>query len=182
MSGPKPLPIDLSPEVRTILEGLLRRRACPQGLVKRVRVVLRAADGLSNRAIHDELGGGSDTIWRWRKRFHVALPRLCAILNDPENGDGNALTRAVAEALADLPRSGRPPVFTAEQLTAIIAIACEDPAASERPISHWSAREVADEAVKRKIVDTISTRHVARFFPPGRSSPAPHQVLGQHAN
>ncbi len=178
MPGPKPLPIDLSPEIRTILEDLLRRRACPQGLAKRVRVVLRAADGLSNRAIHDELGGGSDTVWRWRKRFHAALPRLGAIQNDPENGDGKALARAVAEVLADRPRPGRPPVFTAEQLTAIIAIACEDPAASARPISHWSAREVADEAIKRKIVDTISTRHVGRFFIPSRSPTAPHQVLG----
>ncbi len=38
----------------------------------------------------------------------------------------------------------------------IIAIACEDPEKSERPISHWSAQEIADEAIKRNIVLQIS--------------------------
>ena len=72
--------------------------------------------------------------------------------------------------MVDAPRSGRPGDFTPEQIVQIIAIACEDPAAgAERPISHWTPREVADEAVKRKIVARISVRTVGRFLKSDRS-------------
>ena len=48
----------------------------------------------------------------------------------------------------------------------ILAIACEPPEASGRPVSHWTARELAEEAVKRKIVPSISTRTVGREAAP----------------
>jgi hypothetical protein len=47
-------------------------------------------------------------------------------------------------------------------------MACEEPEDSQRPISHWTAREVADEAIKRGIVDNISPRSAGRFFKRGR--------------
>jgi putative transposase len=53
--------------------------------------------------------------------------------------------------------------FSAEQWCQIIALACEPPEASARPISHWTPRELADEARKRGIVATISARHVGRL-------------------
>lgn len=46
----------------------------------------------------------------------------------------------------------------------IMASACEDPQASGRPVSHWTPRELADEAVKRRIVERISPRSVGRFL------------------
>ena len=45
-----------------------------------------------------------------------------------------------------------------------MAIAGEPPEVSERPIRHWTPRELAAEAIKRGIVETISERHVGRFF------------------
>jgi len=44
-------------------------------------------------------------------------------------------------------RSGTPATFTVEQWCQIMALACEPPADSERPISHWTPREVAAEAI-----------------------------------
>ena len=44
------------------------------------------------------------------------------------------------------------------------AVACEPPADRERPISHWSLRELAEEVIKRGIVDSISPRQVDRFL------------------
>ena len=38
------------------------------------------------------------------------------------------------------------------------------PEASERPVSHWTPREVAEEAVQRNIVSRISVRTVGAFF------------------
>jgi putative transposase len=49
-------------------------------------------------------------------------------------------------------------------------LACETPAGSARPISHWTGREVADEITKRGIVDRISGRHAARLLKRGISN------------
>jgi hypothetical protein len=52
----------------------------------------------------------------------------------------------------------------------IVALACEAPSASGRPISQWSGREIAAEIVRRGIVVTISGRHAARLLKRGISS------------
>jgi transposase len=70
----------------------------------------------------------------------------------------------VQETLADRPRSGSPGKFSAEQLCQIIAVACQPPAETGRPFSHWTAQELADEVVKQKIVASISPRHIGRFL------------------
>jgi putative transposase len=66
--------------------------------------------------------------------------------------------------LADAPRSGRPDTFTAEQLCNLIAIACEKPEHYGRPITHWTARELKDEAIRQAIVPSISVRQVNRLL------------------
>jgi hypothetical protein len=43
-------------------------------------------------------------------------------------------------------------------------MACEAPSQSGRPITHWTQREIADEVIKRGIVDRISPRHAARIL------------------
>jgi transposase len=48
---------------------------------------------------------------------------------------------SVSERLSDTPRPGRPPQITAEQFCQLIAFACEQP--KERPITHWTGREIA---------------------------------------
>lgn len=69
-----------------------------------------------------------------------------------------------AERLEDLPRPGAPARITADQRRQIEAMACEDPADSKGPISQWTSREIADEVMKRGIVDSISPRHAARLL------------------
>jgi hypothetical protein len=41
---------------------------------------------------------------------------------------------------------------------------CEKPSESERPISQWTQREIADEAIRRGLVPNISQRSVGRFL------------------
>jgi len=48
----------------------------------------------------------------------------------------------IEEAIKDELRIGTPVTFSAEQVTQIIALACSEPLASGRPISHWSARKL----------------------------------------
>jgi hypothetical protein len=95
--------------------------------------------------------------------------------------DDRQLARLTADALDDAPRSGAPPTFSAEQVVRIVALACEPPADSDRPISHWTPRDLAEEAVHRGIVTLISPRSVGRFLGSGRPQTASEPVLADAA-
>ncbi len=45
-----------------------------------------------------------------------------------------------------------------------MALACEKPPESERPVSHWTATELAQEAVKRAIVEKISALEFISYY------------------
>jgi putative transposase len=72
--------------------------------------------------------------------------------------------RPVGERLQDLPRCGAPGRFTPEQLCQIVALACEKPEQYGRPITHWTNRELADEAIKQGIVESISVGYVGQLL------------------
>jgi putative transposase len=74
----------------------------------------------------------------------------------------------VQDRLSAVPRPGRRSRISAEQTCQLIAMACEQP--KERPISQWTGREIADEAMARGIVKHISPRHAARLLKKGISS------------
>lgn len=153
--GPKPAMITLSPTERQDLEALIRRPSTPQQLVLRARIIFAGAAGLNNAQIARDLPVGIDAARLWRRRWLETAPA------DPE------AALPVAARLRDLPRPGSAGRFTAEQFCQLIAMGCEIPEGSHRPISHWTPREIADEAKKRGIVDTISPRHVGRLFKRG---------------
>ena len=54
--------ITLSEAERRELEGLVRRRKTAQGLARRARIVLAAADGLENKTIVERLGAETNTV------------------------------------------------------------------------------------------------------------------------
>jgi hypothetical protein len=55
--------------------------------------------------------------------------------------------------------------ITAAQICQLIALACEQP--KERPISHWTGRELAEEVMARGIIAHISPRHATRLLKKG---------------
>ena len=175
MRGPQPPAVCLSDRLRAVLEHLVRRQTSSQRLVRRVRMVLGAADGLNNDQLARQFGSSRGRVRTWRTRWLTAAPRLEAVAAD--GTDDRVLARLVADALDDAPRPGTPATFTAEQVVQIVAIACEPPPASDRPTSHWTPRELADEAVARGIVTTISSRSVERFLGSGRPQATPEPVL-----
>ncbi len=159
--------IELSARQQEDLERLVRSSTAEQRLVLRARIVLAAAQGGLNRDLAQDLGVDADTVGLWRRRWAAAQERLAAVEQSPRTSD---LGRCITEILVDAPRSGWPGIFTPEQIVEIIAIACEKPEQeSDRPVTHWTPREVADEAVKRQIVPSISTRTVGRFLKAGGS-------------
>ncbi len=74
--------------------------------------------------------------------------------------------------LSDEQRPGGPGKFSLEQVVQIVAVACEQPTSSRRPISHWTPRELAAEVVKRGIVEEISPRSVGRNLKRGNAATA----------
>jgi len=145
----RPPEIVLTDRERTDLECLVRTHTAAQQLVTRAWIILAAGDGQNNAQIARWLGLDDETPGFWRQRWlqfrDVPLEEV-----------------SVAERLTDAPRCGAPAKFTPEQVCQIIALACEQPADSDRPISQWSHRELADEIVRRGIVESISPRHAGR--------------------
>lgn len=175
MRGPTPPAVVLSVRLRGVLEQLARRQTSAQRLVRRLQIVLAAAAGRNNEAIARQYGLDRSTVRIWRTRWLVSAPHLEAAITAGD--DDRLLARLVSDALEDAPRAGAPPTFTAEQVVQIVALACEPPPASDRPVSHWTPRELADEAVKRAIVPAISPRSVGRFLGSGRAPTPLEPVL-----
>ena len=69
--------ITLSEVERRELEGLARRRKTAQGLARRARIVLAAAEGLENKAIVERVGADANTVGKWRRRFAERGLVLC---------------------------------------------------------------------------------------------------------
>jgi len=147
-----------------VLQAMTHSRTCSQALAQRAGMILLAFDGWDNQAIADHLGCERHAVGVWRRRWAQAFQRLILL----ECGEKpSALRRAVEDLLRDLPRSGCPGKFSAEQVTLILAVACEPPADSGRPVTHWTPRELADEVQKRGIVASISARQLGRFLKDG---------------
>jgi len=159
--GPKPKVIQLTKRQRNILEQIVRRSKSSQCLVTRSTIILKADKGLNNQYIADDMSLHVQTPRKWRNRWAEAADELGDIENDL---DDKALMARIEGILDDAPRSGVPPTFTPEQICQIIALACESPADSERPITNWTHAELADETIKRNIVESISSRSVGRFL------------------
>jgi hypothetical protein len=58
-------------------------------------------------------------------------------------------------------------------------VSLEDPADSQRPVSHWTPTELADEARKRGIVERISPRTAGRFLKGERPQASSQPLLAQ---
>lgn len=159
-----------------VLQTMAFSRSSPQGLAHRAEIILLAFAGLKNEAIAAKLNCERHGVGIWRKRWQKAFDPLTVIecLEKPP-----ALYEAIAEVLGDLPRAGCGGTFTAEQIAQIIAVACEPPEKSGRPVTHWTPRELADEVIKRQIVPSISVRHVGRFLKGGGPSAAQESLLAQ---
>jgi transposase len=121
MPAPTAIPIELTDDERVRLEGFTRRRTSAHGLAQRSRIVLCAADGLTNAQIAQRVGVSRPTVLKWRRRF--CERRL--------------------GGLVDAPRPGRPRTITDEQVEEVIVKTLES---TPRDATHWSTRSMAREA------------------------------------
>ena len=155
-------PIELTAEERAELGRLVRRASTPQSLALRARMILMAGDGAGVVETAERLGVWRKGVSLWRSRWLAS----------------SGLPGSVAERLSDAARSGAPPKITPEQVCSIVALACEALADSGLPTSHWTQQELADEAMRRGIVEQISQRSVGRFLKMNPTSSRIASVIG----
>jgi transposase len=145
MRGPKYL-VKLTEEERIVLERIVKNPTTAQQTVQRAQIILLAAMGMKHQDIAAELGACLNVITHWTKRWSDKN-------NDP-----------IETRLQDSERSGRPRKIEPSQVCALIALACESPQAYGRPITHWTHRELAEEAISQGIVESISASQVGRIL------------------
>ena len=166
----KSSPPQLSAIQQDILLEIVKRRDSPQHLVKRVQIVLLSVKGINDNDAALQLKLHRNTVLTWRHRWNAQQETLNTIeAKAAAEGDEKALKDFIVNVvLADDPYNGKRGKYTPEQIAQLYALACEPPSASGRPISHWSARELGEEMVKRGIVDRMPPSTVWDFLKSSR--------------
>jgi len=152
--------VRLSEKQLVVLEELSRSRTVARGIVQRASIIWLGFQGLLNQQIAVEVGLNRQQVGVWRQRWREAWEALCVW----ECTEPHRLREGILEVLSDAPRPGSPGTFTAEQVAAILALACESPKLSNRPINRWTHRELRDEVQQRGIVERISVAQVGRYL------------------
>jgi transposase len=148
-----PFVIILSATEKAVLDARANSARAEHRMVIRAKIVLAAAQGHTNAAIAAEIGMHIDTVRKWRRRF----------------------CRQRTDGLADRPRSGRPAEFTPAQVAEVKALACTAPADSGVPLARWSTAELATEAVRQGLAETISPSTVGRWLAADAIKPWQHR-------
>ena len=136
------VPVVLSAGERTTLKKRVRGAKTPHRDRLRAQIVLAAARGHDNARIAADLAITADTVRKWRGRFA---------------GRGLA-------GLADLPRCGRPRRISELTRAAMVALACQLPAATGVPLSRWTGPELLAEITRAGTGDELSVSSVLRIL------------------
>jgi transposase-like protein len=165
--GQKPAAaLPLSERQRRLLTSEISKRTTLRQYAERIPIVLLGGEGINNSEVSRRLGIQANTVRTWRKRWLNDYATLLVF----ESGVGGAgvsdfaLLQEMLKRFDDLPRSGTPKRITLAQEQQIIALACEKPEDYGIPITTWSLSMLADVAISKDIVKTISARYVAEIL------------------
>lgn len=150
----------LSEKQLAVVTEFGQARSLPQFLIQRATIVRLAFEGHLNEDIASAVGVERHQVGLWRKRWAQAWKSLTLL----ECSEPHRLREGIRECLTDAPRAGRRGKISAVQITQILALACEKPALSQRPITHWTTPELRSEVIKRGIVPSVSVSQVGRYL------------------
>ncbi|MGW8462131.1 IS630 family transposase [Pseudomonas sp. CLCA07] len=114
-------PFALTPSDLIALQGWLRMSTLEQSLAQRACILLLLADGLTPKAVSEQLQVTPPTVFKWRKRY----------------------LEAGIEGLSDLPRSGQPLKLGPDKITEILTLTTRR---VPQEATHWSVRLMAKYA------------------------------------
>jgi transposase len=150
----------ISERQQKVLVEFSRSRTLGVCITQRATIILLGFAGMWNQHIASRVGLNRTQVGIWRRRWQDAWDALCVW----ECTEPHRMREAILDVLSDAPRPGAPATFTAEQVSQIVALACEPPKLSGRPINRWTLRELRDEAIQRKIVTDISASRIGHFL------------------
>ena len=128
--------LPLTDEDRQVLESWVRAHSTSQQVVKRARIILLAAEGMSNTDIAMVVGFSRPTVIEWRKRF---------------------LAEGVNTLTKTRPGRGPKPKYTKEKIQEIVEATLHT---KPKNATHWSCRTMAKEqGVSATIVHRIWKAH-----------------------
>lgn len=153
-----PKELNLTEGERLELQKLIDQHKTAQQIGLRAKIILLASEGKNHGEIARRLNISLDMARLWRNRWLETSGRELSII----------------QRLQDSERIGAPVKFSMEQVIELFALACSPPEDYGRPISHWTAKELADEIMKQGIIESISVRHVGRLL--GEAQLKPHST------
>lgn len=156
----KAIGIKLTQKQKEILERMSNATHGELHFKIRAKIILKAADDISNRTISKELVINRAVARKWRDRWAYSSK----LLEHIENETPLKLVEKVKEILSDEYRSGKPPVFTPEQVACIMDLSLQKPENVGVPMTHWTIDALRDKAIELKIVSSISSTQVDRFL------------------
>lgn len=159
-------PIEMSTRHYSLLDKERSRHKCGRQLYKRIDIVLRCSDGQSNKHIARELGMSVNTVKSWRKRWQSSYEKLKAfeLGKDGKGINDTLLSAKLLEILSDAPRSGTPCRISMAQKQQIVALACGPPRDHGIEMNNWTLVKLAEVAVDKQIVSTISSSYVGKIL------------------
>ena len=152
--------VRLSERQLVVLTEFRKARSLPQFIGRRAKIIGLAFEGRTNEQIAVEVGLGRHPVGLWRSRWSEAWESLIVW----ECSEPLRLREALRECLTDAPRAGCRGKSTPEQVTQILAVAGEKPELSQRPIPHWTLKELRDEVLQRGILSAISVSQIGRYL------------------
>src|SRR6266852_4953942 len=132
--------INLSEDERVGLEDLLSRKRVSKLKAQRAQILLKADEGMTDTEIADEVGVGTATVERIRKR---------AVLQ----GIGSALDRKKQEGIS------RPPKLDGRAEAHLVKLACSEPPDG---FARWTLTLLGDKLVELNLVDSVSKTTIHR--------------------
>jgi len=145
--------IELSKEERAELELRARKYTSPYRDVIRAKIILLAAEGLSNDIIASRLDTPRQIVSKWRQRFY----------------------RKRLSGLDEQPRGGRPALFSPSVAVEIKALACQLPRERNLPLSRLSLSDIRGEVINQGIVASISETTLWRWLSQDAIQPWRHR-------
>src|SRR5215469_17043480 len=106
----------MSEEERKTIEQLSRSRTAAARQVERARMIHWASQGQRVPQIATQLGVAENTVRHWLQRFN----------------------EAGVSGICDEARSGRPPTYSADEVSVVVASALTKPDDLTLPFGHWT--------------------------------------------
>ena len=120
VTGRPKKPLTISTGEREQLEAWASSRSLAHGQVRRARIVLMSADGMSNKAIAARLGLSMPTVGKWRERYR---------------------TEGIQGLYAEV-RPGRPRTISDEKVAAAVRRTLQS---APKNATHWTVRLMAEQ-------------------------------------